>query len=73
MTQDNELKRHIRRFPTVFDGTSIAQQLREAGIPVRLYAEIRDVLWLGLGKEREEVLKLRNALKEIRISLEEIT
>jgi hypothetical protein len=46
------LEDHIKLFPSDFDGTSIGQQLREAVVPVMLYADVRDRLWVPLREER---------------------
>lgn len=40
-----DLDKHIAKNPSAFDGTPIAQQLRELQAPVSLYASIRDQLW----------------------------
>lgn len=63
----SELEKHIESFPSGFDGTSIAQQLRDEGVPARLYAEIRDVLWLqkkDMAKSLKQLSKRFGAVKE---------
>ena len=64
---NNELERHITMFPSKFDGTSIACQLRKINAPTMLYADVRDLLWLKnqkLRTEKESYERQINALKE---------
>lgn len=61
----SELEQHIERFPSKFDNTSIAGQLRAIDAPIMLYADVRDRLWIPLIKERKrsnEYPKAVNAL-----------
>lgn len=62
---NEELESHIRNFPTDFDGTSVAHQLREAGVSVRLYAEVRDALWVPLWTARKKVSDREGDIRNI--------
>lgn len=67
----NDLERHIGRFPSNFDDTSIASQLRAIPVSVGLYAEIRDALWIKLRHERVLREGLLNKLVQITTIIEE--
>lgn len=64
-----ELDKHIKMFPSDFDNTSIARQLREANVPVQLYADIRDRLWLQLNDERDRRIELSIAISNLQYTL----
>jgi hypothetical protein len=68
---NEELRKHIEVFPSNFDTTDIAQQLRTADVPVQLYADVRDKLWGRLIKIKEikspveeQILDAKRAIDE---------
>ncbi len=66
-----KLEAHIAQFPSSLDDTSIGKQLRDHGVDVRLYAEIRDSLWWNYQKVKERKAKLEGFLLQIRNEIDE--
>lgn len=66
-----KLEAHIAQFPSSLDDTSIGKQLRDHGVDVRLYAEIRDSLWRNYQKVKDRKAKLEGLLLQIRNEIHE--
>lgn len=67
----NKLEEHIAQFPSSFDKTNIASQLREHAVNVKLYADIRDSLWKNYESVKERKAKLETFLLQIRNEIDD--
>lgn len=59
-----ELKKHIEEFPSKFDNTSIAQQLVEAEVSTRIYADVRH-MWDNTILAREDLARIRLKVRDV--------
>lgn len=42
---NEELKKHIKEYPSSFDRTTVADRLVAEGVSVELYVEVKEQLW----------------------------
>ena len=66
------LEKHITMFPSRFDDTNIARQLREIGAPVLLYGDVRDRLWVTIKELRNKIESYEKHIKALKDFMEEL-
>lgn len=71
-TTKNDLEQHIERFPSKFDTTCIAYDLRQEKVSVKMYSDVRDRLWQPLHSSRKEIMDLKMVIKETIEELEKV-